>query len=124
MGYPMYLLLLVQMAMYPGLGKLPLAPIPYDLPHPEYPRRIEIKPVRPSTPVIPGVIFRPPSEVLRNIGELRAEQPAEAKPRIEAEAPPQPSGDAAGAQRRAPARTSQESADPQLRPTRRQPLGW
>jgi hypothetical protein len=122
-------------AMYPGLGKLPLSPVPYERPTPEYPSHLEIKPVRPSTPVIPGVIFRPPSEVLRNFGELRAEPSAlESPPNAESDmAAPRNSGgsETSGVSRNdsrapqlSPAMTPQHPADPLTRPTRRQALGW
>lgn len=114
----------IQVVMYPGIGKLPMSPIPYDLPNPQYPHRLEIKPVHPSTAVIPGVIFRPPSEILRNFGELKADQPAETNPGVKADAPPPASGSPAGANRPAPASASPGPADPNQRPTRRQPLGW
>ena len=121
-------------AMYPGLGKLQIAPIPYDLPTPQYPGRIQITPTRPNPPIIPSVIFRPPSEIVRNFGELKAEASALQSPpsslNVEADAPvsehfvsplaPRISPSAHESSQGGP----QEQSDPLLRPTRRQALGW
>jgi hypothetical protein len=115
---------------YPGLGKLPLAPVPYAVPTPQYPSRIQLTPTRPNPQVIPSVIFRPPSEVLRNFGELKAEASAlESSLYREAESYPaqdeQPFvSDRSPAAQKASQGGSQEQSDPLLRPTRRQALGW
>jgi hypothetical protein len=117
--------------MYPGLGKLPLAPAPYAIPAPQYPSHLEIKPVKPSVPVIPPVIFRPPSEILRNFGELQGQQAVESKqgahpaerPLVGEGITSPASKNAAGGQWTPPAET-QDRTDPMLRPTRRQALGW
>jgi hypothetical protein len=124
MGHSAALSLLAVALMYPGLGKLPLSPVPYDLPQPEYPHRLEITPTRPSTAVIPSVIFRPPSEILRNFGELQGAQPAPSAPRMEPRSAPGDSPSSAGFPQSPPGGQSPNAADPQLRPTRRQPLGW
>jgi hypothetical protein len=115
---------------YPGLGKLPLAPVPYAVPAPQYPSHIQLSPTRPNPQVIPSVIFRPPSEVLRNFGELKAEASAlESSLYREAETYPaqdeQPFvSDRAPAARKASHGGMQDQTDPLLRPTRRQALGW
>jgi hypothetical protein len=107
---------------YPGMGKLPLSPVPYAVPTPQYPHWMEIKPVTPPMPIIPGVIFRPPSEILGNYNDalhsaqaLEADAAATAGTAISRSRP-------VSMEHFAPARDTPLPVEPP--PPRRQALGW
>lgn len=112
-------------AMNPGIGRIPIAPVPYEQPNPLYPHRLEIRPTPPANLIIPSVIFRPPSEVLRHFDELRAVRPPDPVPMDAANAPAfVPGAPVPTVKTSREMSTIDPAAAQEPRTTRRQALGW